>query len=123
MTALIDTHALLWWLSDDGRLSDRARELLEQSGRAIVSAVSIWEIAIKRAIGKLNAPPDLLDLLEGADVDLLTISARHAHASGDLPLHHRDPFARLIVAQAQLEALPVVTVDPTFARYGVATVW
>ncbi len=123
MTALIDTHVLLWWLSDDARLSGRAREVLGQAGHAVVSAVSIWEIAIKRALGKLSAPPDLLDLLEGARVDLLGITARHAHATGDLPLHHRDPFDRLIVAQAQLEGLPVVTVDPTFARYGVATVW
>lgn len=124
MKLLLDTHALLSLLFADGKLSRRAREAIELSDSSpVVSAVSVWEIAVKRAIGKLEAPSDLLEQLDGWDVELLPISIRHAHATGELPLHHRDPFDRLLVAQAQLEGCALVTRDRALGIYDVPTVW
>jgi PIN domain nuclease of toxin-antitoxin system len=89
----------------------------------LVSAVVIWEVAIKRGLGKLDAPPDLLEQLERASVDLLPITARHADHVGSLPLHHRDPFDRLLIAQAELDVLTLVTADTKLARYGIDVLW
>jgi PIN domain nuclease of toxin-antitoxin system len=89
----------------------------------LVSAVVIWEVAIKRHLGKLNAPEDLLDQLEKAEVDLLPITPRHADRVATLPMHHRDPFDRLLVAQAQSDELLLVTADSDLADYGIETVW
>ena len=91
--------------------------------RLIVSAVSVWEIATKRAIGKLQAPDDVIERVEEAGTELLAITARHAHASGALPLHHRDPFDRLLIAQAKLEHCTIVSCDGTFPAYDVPIVW
>lgn len=125
MTAfLVDTHALLWWLADDASLSAGARHALADPGQdALVSTASIWEIAIKRALGKLTAPDDLPDLIVAAGFDLLAVTAAHAWQVRDLPLHHRDPFDRLLVAQALVEDVPVVTSDARFADYGVPVCW
>jgi PIN domain nuclease of toxin-antitoxin system len=89
----------------------------------VVSAVAIWEVAIKRRLGKLEAPDDLLEQLERAGVDLLPINARHANHVGILPMHHRDPFDRLLVAQAAIEDLPLITADAKLARYGIDVFW
>ena len=89
----------------------------------LVSAVVIWEVAIKRHLGKLDAPEDLLDQLEKAEVDLLPITPRHADRVAALPMHHRDPFDRLLVAQAQTDELLLVTADSDLADYGIETVW
>jgi PIN domain nuclease of toxin-antitoxin system len=89
----------------------------------LVSAVVIWEVAIKRHLGKLNAPEDLLDQLEKAEVDLLPITPRHADRVATPPMHHRDPFNRLLVAQAQSDELLLVTADSDLADYGIETVW
>lgn len=89
----------------------------------LVSVVSVWEIAIKRAIGKLTAPEDLLVRIDKTGAEMLTITARHANATGELPLHHRDPFDRLLIAQAKLEGCAIVTHDHAFAAYGVPVVW
>jgi len=89
----------------------------------LVSAVVIWEVAIKRHLGKLDAPKDLLDQLEKAEVDLLPITPRHADLVAALPMHHRDPFDRLLVAQAQSDELLLVTADSDLADYGIETVW
>lgn len=83
----------------------------------------IWEVAIKRRLGKLDAPGDLLEQLERAGVDLLPITARHADRVGTLPLHHRDPFDRLLVAQADTDGLSLVSADKNLRRYGVKVVW
>ncbi len=91
--------------------------------RLIVSAVSVWEIAIKRAIGKLPAPDDVIEQIESAGAELLTITARHAHATAALPLHHRDPFDRLLIAQAQMERCSIVSGDGAFPAYDVPVVW
>jgi PIN domain nuclease of toxin-antitoxin system len=105
-------------------LSNLAKEAIAaEDGRVVISAVVIWEIAIKRRLGKLNTPPDLLEQLEKAGVDLLPITARHADRAGSLPLHHRDPFDRLLVAQADLDGLPLATADPQLHRYEIKVVW
>lgn len=124
MRLLLDTHSLLALLSADYPLSPAARAAMERSdARLIVSAVSIWEIAIKRAIGKLRAPDDVIERVEGAGVQLLSITPRHAQASGALPLHHRDPFDRLLVAQAQLERCAIVSCDGALPAYDVPVIW
>ena len=91
--------------------------------RTVVSAVTIWEIAIKRSLGKLEAPDGLLSQLERAGVDLLPVSARHADQVTALPPHHRDPFDRLLVAQATVEGLTLVSGDEDIRRYDVEVVW
>jgi PIN domain nuclease of toxin-antitoxin system len=88
-----------------------------------VSAVSVWEIAIKRSIGKLPAPDDVIERIEEAGAKLLTITAQHAYATASLPLHHRDPFDRLLIAQAKLEGCAIVTADHAFPAYDVPIVW
>jgi PIN domain nuclease of toxin-antitoxin system len=91
--------------------------------RILISAAVIWEISIKRQLGKLDAPTDLLEQLERAGVDLLPITARHADRVGTLPMHHRDPFDRLLVAQANVDGLTLVTADRELSAYGVDLVW
>lgn len=106
------------------RISKQARTAISGEGqRVVVSAVVIWEVAIKRRLGKLKAPDDLLEQLEGAGVDLLPITPRHANHVGALPLHHRDPFDRLLVAQADIEDLTLTSADPNLGRYGVKVLW
>lgn len=83
----------------------------------------IWEVAIKRRLGKLEAPDDLLEQLEQAGVDLLPITARHADRVGTLPLHHRDPFDRLLIAQTEIDGLTLVSADGELRRYGVKVLW
>jgi PIN domain nuclease of toxin-antitoxin system len=106
------------------QIGDTAREAITaQNNRVVVSAVVVWEIAIKRSLDKLDAPPDLLEQMERAGVDLLSITTRHADHVGRLPMHHRDPFDRLLVAQAELEGLALVTADGELSRYGIELVW
>ncbi|MHB8490760.1 MAG: type II toxin-antitoxin system VapC family toxin [Solirubrobacteraceae bacterium] len=121
---LLDTHALLWSIGQTGRLSRLARQRL-QSGETIVyvSAASVWEIAIKRNAGKLKAPDTLVREIAEASFIELPVSFKHATLAGELPLHHRDPFDRMIVAQATSEGLTVLTSDPRFAAYGVPVLW
>lgn len=121
---LVDTHALLWWLTDDSALSPTAREALaDPANDPLVSAASVWEIAIKRSLGKLTAPDDLPDRIAEQGFAWLLISVVHAWQVRDLPGHHRDPFDRLIVAQALIERLPVITSDARFNDYGVEVRW
>lgn len=120
---LLDTHALLWALGDPDRLSPTARDALESGRPAYVSAASVWEIAIKRASGKLTAPDDLVEKAEEARLQALLIDFAHARVAGELPLHHRDPFDRMLAAQALTEDLAIVTKAPHFAAYGVKTLW
>ncbi len=127
MRFLLDTHTVLGLLSPDIpdiRLSPDARAAIHRfDAELIVSAVNVWEIAIKRAIGKLKAPDDLIERIEEVGGELLSITPRHAHATAELPLHHRDPFDRLLIAQAKLEGCAIVTRDPAFPAYGVPVVW
>jgi PIN domain nuclease of toxin-antitoxin system len=121
---LVDTHAVLWWLSDDARLSPAAREAIaEPANEPLVSAASIWEIAIKRSLGKLSAPDDLVAHVVNEGFAWLAVKAEHAWEVRTLLPHHRDPFDRMLVAQALVEGVPVVTSDERFARYGVSVRW
>lgn len=120
MRVLLDTHALLWALVDPDRLTNRAREVIQDgSNDAVASAVSVWEIEIKRALGKLEAPDDLIDALASTGFRPLPMSLEHAVRAGSLASHHRDPFDRMLIAQAQIESLTIVTRDARFVPYGV----
>ncbi len=121
MTVLLDTHVLLWWLAADPALPDAARAVIADSSTVVlVSAASAWEISIKQAAGRLDAPDDLIAALDENRFDSLPITAAHAMAAGRLSPHHSDPFDRMLIAQARLEDLTVVTVDRRFADYGVS---
>jgi PIN domain nuclease of toxin-antitoxin system len=117
---LLDTQVLLWWLEESPRLSPEAyAEIADPHTSAWVSAVSPWEIEIKRSRRRLTIAPTYLDRISESFASL-AISMEHAVAAGRLPTHHGDPFDRMLVAQAQLEGLTIVTSDPKIARYQVA---
>jgi PIN domain nuclease of toxin-antitoxin system len=120
MRLLLDTHVLLWWLADDPALSKQARQLIANEPEVFASAASAWEIAIKRALGKLEAPEDLPAALAAGGIGRLPIEFEHAAIAGALPRHHDDPFDRMLVAQAQHEGLTLLTNDTRISRYGVA---
>jgi PIN domain nuclease of toxin-antitoxin system len=121
---LLDTHALLWSVGDEELLSPAAHEAVSAGAMpAYVSAATIWEIAIKRASGKLAAPENLLDKVAAARFIELAITFEHALRAGALPAHHGDPFDRMLVAQAQSEGLTVVSRDPRIAAYDVPVLW
>ncbi|CAN5865761.1 type II toxin-antitoxin system VapC family toxin [soil metagenome] len=120
MPLLLDTHVLLWALTEDRRLRPEVRDqIADGRTRVLVSAASAWEITIKRALGKLRAPGDLSDQLAAARFEGLALTTEHALAVGDLPALHGDPFDRLLVAQARVEGLTLVTSDPQVQRYEV----
>ena len=123
MRLLLDTHAFLWWLNDDPKLRAKARAAISDPGASVyVSAATIWELSIKARLGKLDLEgTDPVGEIAANDFLELPISARHALAAGDLPRHHDDPFDRMLVAQAQLEDLVIVTHDSKIDAYGVAT--
>ncbi len=121
MSLLLDTHVLLWALTDDARLRPEARErIADGRTRVLVSAASAWEITIKRGLGKLRAPDDLADQLEAARFEGLEVTIEHALAVSELADHHSDPFDRLLVAQARVDDLTLVTHDPLIQQYDVA---
>ena len=121
---LVDTHAVLWWLADDPALPPSARELIaDPENEPLVSAASVWEIAIKRSLGKLHVPDDLPATIVAEGFTWLELTARNAWEVRALPMHHRDPFDRVLIAQALAERIPVVTGDARFAAYGVETCW
>jgi PIN domain nuclease of toxin-antitoxin system len=120
MKLLLDTHAFLWWDSDDAHLPATLRAAIASPlNEVYVSAVSVWEIAIKRASGKLIFQASAAKAIEADGFLPLGISVEHAEHAGSLPQLHRDPFDRLLVAQAQLEGLVLVTVDEQILRYQV----
>jgi len=119
---LLDTHVLLWWLTDASQLASEVREVIQEGRDEVyVSAVTTWEISIKMAMGKLEAPQEMDRIVEEEHFLKLPISLYHRQMAGALPLYHRDPFDRMLVAQAQAEGLTVVTADPEISRYGVPT--
>jgi PIN domain nuclease of toxin-antitoxin system len=120
---ILDTHTLLWWLNDEATLSLAARSAIADPDNTVyLSAVVIWEIRIKEAIGKLTLPPDFREVLDEQGFVELAIRVAHAHALRDLPPIHRDPFDRLLVAQAVHEGMLIATHDRDIARYGVGIV-
>ncbi len=123
MNILLDTHVVLWWLADDPQLSREARSAIADPDNTVfLSAVVVWEIRIKQAIGKLEIPSDFADVLAGQPFSELPVTVEHANALAGLPVLHRDPFDRMLVAQATVERLTVVTRDQDIPRYGIATV-
>jgi PIN domain nuclease of toxin-antitoxin system len=121
---LLDTHILLWWLANDPSLADKAETAIADPGSAVfVSAATAWEIAIKQALGKLDAPSDLERQIEVNRFEPLSITIGHAYSAGTLPRHHDDPFDRMLVAQALAEGLTIVTRDPRLSPYGVSTLF
>jgi PIN domain nuclease of toxin-antitoxin system len=124
---LLDAHALLWWLENDRRLSIGARKAIQEpTTQVFVSAGSLWEIAIKHRIGKLKAPKLVDDFQRELDAEgfvELPISAKHAIRAALLPANHKDPFDRLLIAQAEIENVPIVSRDSEFDNYGVARIW
>ena len=121
---LVDSHVLLWHVLDDSRLGPEPTAAIEGADAEVfVSTASLWEIAIKAALGKLDVPDDLPARVEQIGFHLLPVTADHAWRVRQLPLHHRDPFDRLLIAQAQVEGLSVVTADSSFDAYGVMVVW
>lgn len=120
---LLDSHVLLWFVLGSRRqISTPLRARIEAS-EAIVSNASLWEIAIKVALGKLDAPDDLPERVQELGFELLGVESEHAWHVRSLPHHHGDPFDRLLIAQAQLERLPIVTADPIFGDYDVTVIW
>lgn len=124
MKLLLDTHAALWFLSGDQRLGQNARrQLTDGASHVLLSAAVVWEVAIKRSLGKLVVPEEYLSLLLGAGVQPLAVSVAHAAAVEQLPWHHRDPFDRMLVAQASIEGAVLVSHDEALRPYGVPLVW
>jgi PIN domain nuclease of toxin-antitoxin system len=120
VSLLLDTHVVLWWLADDPVLADDIKDRLDREPDAYVSAATIWEVAIKQAMGKLLEPAGLPERIQRSGFTPLPISFEHAIAAGRLPMIHRDPFDRMLVAQAQCENLTLVTRDENCRRYEVA---
>lgn len=121
---LVDSHVLLWHVCDDPRLGPGPTAAIEAEGTdVVVSTASLWVIAIKVSLGKLETPDDLPARVEDLGFDLLPVAAEHAWHARTLPHHHGDPFDRLLIAQAQVERLPIVTADPAFAEYDVELIW
>ena len=128
MKLLLDTHTFLWWITDDRQLSARALELIGDNLNTLYwSAASSWEVAIKYALGKLplpDAPEVFISTELGKNrIESLPIVDTHAYRAGQLPGHHRDPFDRMLVAQAQVEALKLITDDPQISLYNVELYW
>ena len=118
MRLLLDTSTLLWWLDDDKKLGAAARAAIaDPENEVFVSAASAWEISVKRASRKLDAPFDIASALARNHFAELPIEVAHAVAAGELPPHHRDPFDRMLVAQAQLDDLTIVADDAEIAKY------
>ena len=128
LRVLLDTHAPIWWLFDDPKLTETARQVIGDSdNRIVVSSASAWEIATKHRRGRLSEAGDLPErfehYVEQARFTALPITVAHALAAGRLLGPHKDPFDRVLIAQSLLESMPVVTADPVFADYGAAVVW
>lgn len=126
MKILLDTHTFLWGLSDETRLSEHVRRLLP-SAESWLSVASLWEILIKSQSGKLRLPqpvgPYVMLKLKFNGVKLLPVTAEHVLRIESLPMHHRDPFDRMLIAQSLEEELPLVTSDAIFQRYGMNLIW
>jgi PIN domain nuclease of toxin-antitoxin system len=121
---LLDTHAALWWLAGDRRFGERALAALEDdANEVLLSAAVVWEVAIKRSLGKLEAPDDFAPTLLSAGVRPLPVRVEHAAAVERLPWHHNDPFNRMLVAQAGIEGADLVSKDDSLRAYGVPIVW
>ena len=117
---LLDTHVILWWLNGGENLKSSVRDLLSDVGNQIYfSAASVWEISIKKRLGKLDVPENVLELIDESGFDELAISSFHAFEAGALLTEHKDPFDRMLIAQAQAEGLILITHDTLIYKYGI----
>lgn len=128
MKVLLDTHTFLWWITDDNRLSSSAREIITNGDNELfLSAAAGWEIAIKAQLGRIKLPKEphsfIAEQLRLNSIQSIPIHMSHALHIYSLPNHHRDPFDRMIVAQAQLEDLAILTMDSQIARYEIKVIW
>ena len=119
MSLLLDTHVVLWWLTDDPTLAAEIKDRLDHEPDVYVSPATIWEVAVKQSIGKLDKPADLPERIRDSGFRHLNITAEHGIAAGRLPLIHRDPFDRMLIAQARVEHLTLVTRDAEIPKYDV----
>lgn len=128
MRLLLDTHTFIWYVTDNPRLSTNVKLLIEdENNEKLVSIASIWEMAIKHSIGRLNFSLPFMEFvrqqLSVSNIGLLEINLNHIEVVASLPLHHRDPFDRLIIAQSMAEQIPVLSVDVIFDAYAIARLW
>ena len=127
MRTLLDTHAFLWGIAGDRRMSQHARDVFIGPSDLSMSIASIWEILIKVQVGKLNLPSPaslyIISKLAENRIESLSINLDHLLAFEGLPMHHSDPFDRILIAQALEEGLPILTADPQFSRYPVKVIW
>lgn len=129
MRLLLDSHAVIWWMADDPQLSKFAREAIETAEEPLFSAATLIELSIKASLGKLRMPAEWSEELLAEGFTLLPVSPAHGRALAELPFVeingrvHRDPFDRLLVAQANVEPVPLVTCDPAIKAHGLATIW
>ena len=128
MRVLLDTHTLLWWLDGDRRLSRRARAVMtDEANQVFVSAASAWELATKARLGKLDGALDVANDVAGClsrqGFLELAITVPHAQRAGNLRIDHRDPFDRMLIAQGQMEDLPIVSNEPVFDGFGIERIW
>jgi PIN domain nuclease of toxin-antitoxin system len=119
MRLLLDTHIILWWLADDPELADDVKRAIDTEPDVFISAASLWELAIKQSRGTIG-PADRPERAAGSELRDLPITSRHALAAGRLPPIHRDPFDRMLVAQARCDGLTLVTRDATIQKYEVS---
>lgn len=124
---LLDTNAFLYFINNDSALSETARNLLESEVDLLISVASLWEIAIKFSIGKLDLPESFGNFIPSQilqnDIEILSVTLSHLEKVSELPFHHKDPFDRLVIVQSIVEDLPVVSSDSTFDSYGIKRIW
>jgi PIN domain nuclease of toxin-antitoxin system len=123
MNLILDTHVFLWWRLDSSRLKRDVRKTISTTEVVMVSAASAWEVAIKQGLGRLRLQESFAAMVEDSEFEELPITIRHAERAGILPLHHIDPFDRMLIAQASLEGATVVTHDRHFRDYDVPILW
>jgi len=119
MALLLDTHVVLWWLEDDAKLDSATKGRLDVESEIFVSSASVWEVGVKQALGKLTSDGSLAEHVRDSGFAVLPISADHAIVASALPLHHRDPFDRILIGQALVDGLTVMTRDRVFDAYDV----
>jgi PIN domain nuclease of toxin-antitoxin system len=117
MNLLLDSHAFIWWIDDDARLGPIARQAIESAEKVFVSVVSVWELGIKKAAGKIEIQADLAVAAEESGFEILDCRLAHAQLALTLPPHHNDPFDRMLLAQAMIERLKIMSQDGAFADY------
>jgi PIN domain nuclease of toxin-antitoxin system len=117
MNLLLDSHAFIWWIDDDTRLGPKARLAIESAAKVFVSVISVWELGIKQAAGKLEINTDLAKAAQESGFEILDCQLAHAQLALTLPPHHKDPFDRMLLAQATIERLKIKSQDGAFTNY------